>query len=122
MIFSVYQNVDHRLSFYVATKKANELMAHIYPICSVGCGVWRKPWPTVDVLGPVDLLGHLGARGAAEASAMAERGGVKVATIALDVGQRRVAGLPSPGCDTPIRAALAASHVVPDAVRRADVS
>ena len=28
MPFSVHQNVDHPLSFYAATKKANELMAH----------------------------------------------------------------------------------------------
>jgi UDP-glucuronate 4-epimerase len=28
--FSVRQNVDHPLSFYAATKKANELMAHTY--------------------------------------------------------------------------------------------
>ena len=30
MPFSVTQNVDHPLSFYAATKKANELMAHTY--------------------------------------------------------------------------------------------
>jgi len=30
MPFSVQQNVDHPLSFYAATKKANELMAHTY--------------------------------------------------------------------------------------------
>ncbi|HXQ31316.1 MAG TPA: NAD-dependent epimerase [Steroidobacteraceae bacterium] len=30
MPFSVHQNVDHPLSFYAATKKANELMAHAY--------------------------------------------------------------------------------------------
>jgi UDP-glucuronate 4-epimerase len=30
MPFSVRQNVDHPLSFYAATKKANELMAHTY--------------------------------------------------------------------------------------------
>jgi UDP-glucuronate 4-epimerase len=28
--FSVHQNVDHPLSFYAATKKSNELMAHAY--------------------------------------------------------------------------------------------
>ena len=28
--FSVHQNVDHPLSFYAASKKANELMAHTY--------------------------------------------------------------------------------------------
>ncbi len=30
MPFSVHDNVDHPLSFYAATKKANELMAHTY--------------------------------------------------------------------------------------------
>jgi UDP-glucuronate 4-epimerase len=30
MPFSVHQSVDHPLSFYAATKKANELMAHTY--------------------------------------------------------------------------------------------
>lgn len=30
MPFSVHQNVDHPLSFYAASKKANELMAHSY--------------------------------------------------------------------------------------------
>lgn len=30
MPFSVHQNVDHPLSIYAATKKANELMAHAY--------------------------------------------------------------------------------------------
>lgn len=30
MPFSVHQNVDHPLSLYAATKKANELMAHAY--------------------------------------------------------------------------------------------
>ena len=30
MPFSVHQNVDHPLSLYAATKKANELMAHVY--------------------------------------------------------------------------------------------
>ena len=30
MPFSVQQNVDHPLSLYAATKKANELMAHVY--------------------------------------------------------------------------------------------
>ncbi|MGB6354530.1 MAG: NAD-dependent epimerase [Steroidobacteraceae bacterium] len=30
MPFSVHENVDHPLSFYAATKKANELMAHSY--------------------------------------------------------------------------------------------
>lgn len=30
MPFSVHQNVDHPLSVYAATKKANELLAHVY--------------------------------------------------------------------------------------------
>ena len=30
MPFSVHQNVDHPISFYAATKKSNELMAHSY--------------------------------------------------------------------------------------------
>lgn len=30
MLFSTYNNVDHPASQYVASKKANELMAHIY--------------------------------------------------------------------------------------------
>ena len=30
MPFSVHQNIDHPLSFYAASKKANELMAHSY--------------------------------------------------------------------------------------------
>jgi UDP-glucuronate 4-epimerase len=30
MPFSIHHNVDHPLSFYAATKKANELMAHTY--------------------------------------------------------------------------------------------
>ena len=30
MPFSIYQNVDHPVSLYAATKKANELMAHSY--------------------------------------------------------------------------------------------
>lgn len=30
MPFSIHQNIDHPLSFYAATKKANELMAHTY--------------------------------------------------------------------------------------------
>src|SRR5690606_22830680 len=30
MPFSVHQNVDHPVSLYAATKKANELMAHTY--------------------------------------------------------------------------------------------
>jgi nucleoside-diphosphate-sugar epimerase len=40
MPFSVHQNVDHPLSFYAATKKANELMAHTYAYLSR-----RTSWP-----------------------------------------------------------------------------
>jgi nucleoside-diphosphate-sugar epimerase len=37
MPFSVHQNVDHPLSFYAATKKANELMAHVCaPVLAAG--------------------------------------------------------------------------------------
>lgn len=32
MPFSVHQNVDHPISLYAATKKANELMAHTYSV------------------------------------------------------------------------------------------
>lgn len=34
MPFSVHDNVDHPVSLYAATKKANELMAHTYTRCS----------------------------------------------------------------------------------------
>ena len=37
MPFSVHQNVDHPLSLYAATKKANELMAHTYAAALFGC-------------------------------------------------------------------------------------
>jgi UDP-glucuronate 4-epimerase len=53
MPFSVHQNVDHPLSFYAATKKANELMAHtyshLYRLPSTGLrfftvyGPWGRP-------------------------------------------------------------------------------
>jgi UDP-glucuronate 4-epimerase len=53
MPFSVHQNVDHPLSLYGATKKANELMAHayahLYAIPSTGLrfftvyGPWGRP-------------------------------------------------------------------------------
>ena len=36
MPFSVHDNVDHPVSLYAATKKANELMAHTYATCT-GC-------------------------------------------------------------------------------------
>jgi UDP-glucuronate 4-epimerase len=53
MPFSVHQNVDHPLSFYAATKKANELMAHtyahLYGLATTGLrfftvyGPWGRP-------------------------------------------------------------------------------
>jgi len=53
MPFSVHQNVDHPVSLYAATKKANELMAHaysnLYRIPSTGLrfftvyGPWGRP-------------------------------------------------------------------------------
>ncbi|MES3032801.1 MAG: NAD-dependent epimerase [Gemmatimonadota bacterium] len=53
MPFSVHQNVDHPLSLYAATKKANELMAHtyshLYKIPTTGLrfftvyGPWGRP-------------------------------------------------------------------------------
>jgi len=53
MPFSVHQNVDHPVSLYAATKKANELMAHayasLYSIPSTGLrfftvyGPWGRP-------------------------------------------------------------------------------
>jgi UDP-glucuronate 4-epimerase len=53
MPFSVHQNVDHPLSLYAATKKANELMAHtyshLYNLPSTGLrffsvyGPWGRP-------------------------------------------------------------------------------
>lgn len=53
MPFSVHQNVDHPMSLYAATKKANELMAHAYAhLFSLPCtglrfftvyGPWGRP-------------------------------------------------------------------------------
>lgn len=53
MPFSVHQNVDHPISLYAATKKANELMAHtyshLYGIRATGLrfftvyGTWGRP-------------------------------------------------------------------------------
>ena len=53
MPFSVHHNVDHPVSLYAATKKANELMAHayshLYGLCSTGLrfftvyGPWGRP-------------------------------------------------------------------------------
>ena len=53
MPFSVHDNVDHPVSLYAATKKANELMAHVYShlygLCCTGLrfftvyGPWGRP-------------------------------------------------------------------------------
>ncbi len=53
MPFSVHDNVDHPVSLYAATKKANELMAHTYPhLYCIPCtglrfftiyGPWGRP-------------------------------------------------------------------------------
>ncbi|HKW86345.1 MAG TPA: NAD-dependent epimerase [Nitrospiraceae bacterium] len=53
MPFSVHDNVDHPVSMYAATKKANELMAHTYAhLCGLPCtglrfftvyGPWGRP-------------------------------------------------------------------------------
>jgi len=53
MPFSVHHNVDHPVSLYAATKKANELMAHTYSsLYNLPCaglrfftvyGPWRRP-------------------------------------------------------------------------------
>ena len=53
--FSVHQNVDHPLSFYAATKKANELMAHSYaslynlPITALRFFTVYGPWGRPDM-------------------------------------------------------------------------
>jgi UDP-glucuronate 4-epimerase len=51
--FSINQNVDHPISLYAATKKSNELMAHVYShlygLCTTGLrfftvyGPWGRP-------------------------------------------------------------------------------
>ncbi len=53
MPFSIHHNVDHPVSLYAATKKANELMAHVYShlygLCCTGLrfftvyGPWGRP-------------------------------------------------------------------------------
>lgn len=53
MPFSVHHNIDHPVSLYAATKKANELMAHVYShlygLCCTGLrfftvyGPWGRP-------------------------------------------------------------------------------
>lgn len=55
MPFSVHHNVDHPLSFYAATKKANELMAHSYShLYNLSCAGLRfftvyGPWDRPDM-------------------------------------------------------------------------
>lgn len=75
MPFSVHQNVDHPLSLYAATKKANELMAHsysnLYSLPTTGLrfftvyGPWGRPdmamWLfTKAILAgrPIDVFNH----------------------------------------------------------------
>lgn len=53
--FSVEDNVDHPISLYAATKKANELMAHAYshlyqlPITGLRCFTVYGPWGRPDM-------------------------------------------------------------------------
>jgi UDP-glucuronate 4-epimerase len=53
--FSVHQNVDHPISLYAATKKANELMAHSYaaihniPVTGVRFFTVYGPWGRPDM-------------------------------------------------------------------------
>jgi UDP-glucuronate 4-epimerase len=55
MPFSVHQNVDHPLSFYAATKKSNELMAHTYahlyslPVTGLRFFTVYGPWGRPDM-------------------------------------------------------------------------
>jgi len=55
MPFSVHQGVDHPLSFYAATKKANELMAHTYaylyslPVTGLRFFTVYGPWGRPDM-------------------------------------------------------------------------
>jgi UDP-glucuronate 4-epimerase len=55
MPFSVHHNVDHPLSFYAATKKANELMAHSYahlyriPVTGLRFFTVYGPWGRPDM-------------------------------------------------------------------------
>lgn len=75
MPFNVEQSVDHPLSLYAATKKANELMAHcyssLYALPTTGLrfftvyGPWGRPDMalflfTVDILAgkPIDVFNH----------------------------------------------------------------
>lgn len=75
MPFSVEQNVDHPLSFYAATKKANELMAHTYahlyrlPVTGLRFFTVYGPWGRPDMAlflftrnilagKPIDVFNH----------------------------------------------------------------
>jgi UDP-glucuronate 4-epimerase len=55
MPFSVHDNVDHPMSFYAATKKANELMAHTYanlyglPVTGLRFFTVYGPWGRPDM-------------------------------------------------------------------------
>jgi UDP-glucuronate 4-epimerase len=55
MPFSVHDNVDHPISFYAATKKANELMAHCYahlyglPVTGLRFFTVYGPWGRPDM-------------------------------------------------------------------------
>lgn len=75
MPFSVHQNVDHPLSLYAATKKANELMAHTYAhLYGLSCtglrfftvyGPWGRPDMALFLFTrailegrPIDIFNH----------------------------------------------------------------
>jgi len=75
MPFSVHQNVDHPLSLYAATKKANELMAHTYaslyglPVTGLRFFTVYGPWGRPDMAlflftrkilagEPIDVFNH----------------------------------------------------------------
>ena len=52
--FSVHNNVDHPLSLYAATKKSNELMAHVccnwFKIPSLDSDFLSSLWPMADLI------------------------------------------------------------------------
>lgn len=75
MPFSVHQNVDHPVSLYAATKKANELMAHAYshlfrmPVTGLRFFTVYGPWGRPDMAlflftkailegRPIDVFNH----------------------------------------------------------------
>ncbi len=75
MPFSVHDNVDHPLSLYAATKKANELMAHtysyLYGLPTTGLrfftvyGPWGRPYMAAFIFTkaisegtPIDVFNH----------------------------------------------------------------